>query len=134
MRVVAKAARVADFAERSIRHECLDHVIIRGEAHLRRILRSYAMYYGLWTKMRRFGGRFSGPESSLQIRSLADFITTTSESSFRYTHGLYRLAPTLNALAIAKPETVIKWHHAGFRSYWSSRRRWWPAGQSNGHH
>ena len=36
------------FVERligSIRHECLDHVIIRGEAHLRRILRSYAMYY-----------------------------------------------------------------------------------------
>src|SRR5450759_355243 len=36
------------FAERligSIRHECLDHVIIRGEAHLRRILRSYTMYY-----------------------------------------------------------------------------------------
>jgi hypothetical protein len=29
----------------SIRHECLDHVIIRGEMHLRRILRSYAMYY-----------------------------------------------------------------------------------------
>src|SRR5712671_1595956 len=36
------------FAERligSIRRECLDHIIIRGEAHLRRILRSYAMYY-----------------------------------------------------------------------------------------
>ena len=36
------------FVERligSIRRECLDHVIIRGEAHLRRILRSYAMYY-----------------------------------------------------------------------------------------
>ena len=36
------------FAERligSIRRECLDHVIIRGEAHLRRILRSYAIYY-----------------------------------------------------------------------------------------
>jgi transposase InsO family protein len=36
------------FAERligSIRRECLDHVIIRGEAHLRRILRSYAMFY-----------------------------------------------------------------------------------------
>src|SRR6266446_9440325 len=40
--------------------------------------------------------------------------------------GLYRLAPTiLNALAIVKPETVIKWHCAGFRSYWrwKSRRR-----------
>src|SRR5450755_3810001 len=40
--------------------------------------------------------------------------------------GLYRLAPTvLNALAIVKPETVIKWHRTGFRSYWrwKSRRR-----------
>ena len=36
------------FAERligSIRRECLDHVIVLGEAHLRRILRSYACYY-----------------------------------------------------------------------------------------
>jgi hypothetical protein len=32
--------------------------------------------------------------------------------------GLYRLAPNvLNALAILKPETVLKWHRAGFRSY-----------------
>jgi transposase InsO family protein len=29
----------------SIRRECVDHVIILGEAHLRRILRSYARYY-----------------------------------------------------------------------------------------
>jgi hypothetical protein len=36
------------FAERligSIRRECFDHVIVLGEAHLRRILRSYARYY-----------------------------------------------------------------------------------------
>ena len=36
------------FAERligSIRRECLDHVIVWGEAHLRRILKSYADYY-----------------------------------------------------------------------------------------
>jgi hypothetical protein len=39
-------------------------------------------HIGLWTKMRRSGGQFSGPESSLQVRSLADFITTTSESKF----------------------------------------------------
>ncbi len=38
--------------------------------------------------------------------------------------GLYRLAPTvLNALAIVKPETVIKWHRAGFRSYWHWKSR-----------
>jgi transposase InsO family protein len=36
------------FAERligSIRRECLDHIVVLGEAHLRRILRSYACYY-----------------------------------------------------------------------------------------
>jgi hypothetical protein len=38
--------------------------------------------------------------------------------------GLYRLAPTvLSALAIVKPETVIKWHRAGFRSYWRWKSR-----------
>jgi Integrase core domain len=29
----------------SIRSECLDHMIVFGEAHLRRILRGYAAYY-----------------------------------------------------------------------------------------
>src|SRR4030081_475842 len=36
------------FAERligSIRRECVDHVIVLGEAHLRRILTKYAVYY-----------------------------------------------------------------------------------------
>jgi len=29
----------------SIRRECMDHTVVFGEAHLRRILRSYAYYY-----------------------------------------------------------------------------------------
>ena len=36
------------YAERligSIRRECLDHVIVLGERHLRRILTSYRVYY-----------------------------------------------------------------------------------------
>ena len=36
------------FAERligSIWRECADHIIVLGEAHLRRILKSYAVYY-----------------------------------------------------------------------------------------
>ncbi len=36
------------YAERligSIRRECLNHIIVWGEPHLRRILRSYANYY-----------------------------------------------------------------------------------------
>src|ERR1700722_18345046 len=43
--------------------------------------------------------------------------------------GLYRLAPgVLDALKIVKPETVIRWHRAGFRAYWrwKSRRRSGP--------
>ena len=36
------------FAERligSIRRECVDHIVVLGEAHLRRILQTYAGYY-----------------------------------------------------------------------------------------
>ena len=36
------------FAERligSIRRECVDHIVVWGEGHLRRILRDYARYY-----------------------------------------------------------------------------------------
>jgi hypothetical protein len=33
--------------------------------------------------------------------------------------GLYRIAPGIkNALAIVRPETVIRWHRAGFRLFW----------------
>src|SRR5919198_4605233 len=38
--------------------------------------------------------------------------------------GLYRLAPgVLDALKIVKPETVIRWHRAGFRAYWRWKSR-----------
>ena len=38
--------------------------------------------------------------------------------------GLYGLAPNaLSALAIVRPETVIRWHRAGFRWYWRWRSK-----------
>ena len=38
--------------------------------------------------------------------------------------GLYRIAPNvLNALVIVKPETVIRWHRAGFRLFWRWKSR-----------
>jgi hypothetical protein len=38
--------------------------------------------------------------------------------------GLYRLVPsTLDALTLVKPETVVRWHRAGFRSYWRWKSR-----------
>src|SRR6516164_7963328 len=37
---------------------------------------------------------------------------------------LYRWFPSvLGAIAILRPETIIRWHHAGFRSYWRRRSR-----------
>src|SRR6202171_2459023 len=40
--------------------------------------------------------------------------------------GLYRLFPKIcDVLAIVKPDTIVRWHRAGFRLYWcwKSRRR-----------
>jgi hypothetical protein len=79
------------FAERligSIRRECLDHIVVFCEAHLRRILRSYARYYNeirthrSLDKMRRFLARFSGPEASNRSPSSADSTTTMPEFRF----------------------------------------------------
>src|SRR6478672_7754105 len=45
--------------------------------------------------------------------------------------GLYRLAPgVLDALKIVRPETVIRWHRAGFRAQWPSKD---PAGNPSAH-
>jgi hypothetical protein len=37
---------------------------------------------------------------------------------------MYTLAPNiLGALKIVKPETVLRWHRAGFRAYWRWKAR-----------
>jgi hypothetical protein len=37
---------------------------------------------------------------------------------------LYRWFPcVLGAIAIVRPETIIRWHRAGFRAYWRWRSR-----------
>jgi transposase InsO family protein len=90
------------FAERligSIRRECLDHVIVVGEAHLRRILRSYCRYYNeirthtaLWTKTRRSGVQFRASVPSDPARSWADstIITLAFRFSVHTTENLIR--------------------------------------------
>src|SRR5450631_32746 len=38
--------------------------------------------------------------------------------------GLYRLFPRVcDTLAIVKPDTIVRWHRAGFRSYWRWKSR-----------
>ena len=40
---------------------------------------------------------------------------------------IYRLFPTVvRAVTVIRPETIVRWHRAGFRAYWRwrSRARW----------
>jgi hypothetical protein len=91
------ALRQSGVAERLIgliRRECLRHVIIRAKHICVGFCdRTYNKIrtHGPWTKIRRSGGQFSGTESSLQIRSSADFVTTISKSRFFW----YTQAPKL---------------------------------------
>src|SRR5882757_4228819 len=46
-------------------------------------------------------------------------LSNTDRSLFVW---LYRWFPSvLSAIAILRPETIIRWHHAGFQSYWRER-------------
>jgi len=51
----------------TIRRECVDHLIVFGEAHLRRIVKEYAAYYDGTQTHRAF--RLSGIQSTDAITS-----------------------------------------------------------------
>jgi transposase InsO family protein len=58
----------------SIRRECLDHLVVSGEAHLRQVLKTYAAYYNevrthRWTKTRRSFDAHRGWAASSRCRS-----------------------------------------------------------------
>jgi hypothetical protein len=82
------------YAERligTIRRECLDHMIVFGEVHLRRILGKYAAYYNgsrihrSLNKDARSIGRLSASALSHHCLSSAVFITNIAESDFWHT-------------------------------------------------
>ena len=110
------------FAERligSIRCECLDHIVVFGEVHLRRILRSYAHYYNeirthrLLEKMRRSLVRFSAPESSVRTPYSADFTITTSE--FRFLVHTAAVAVIKKLLAASRDKEIPVIYTSGLR-------------------
>lgn len=82
---------IRELAERlidSIRRECLDHIVVLGEGHLRRIVAAYTGYYNecrthlSLDKDSRADGRSNGSASSLLSRSSADFIISMVGFSF----------------------------------------------------
>jgi transposase InsO family protein len=75
----------------TIRRECLDHLIVFGEAHLRRILGKYAAYYSE-SRIHRSLDKDAPFHRAIEhvgvithSLSLAAFITNIAESDFRYT-------------------------------------------------
>jgi transposase InsO family protein len=73
----------------SMRRECLDHIVVFGEAHLRRILAAYAGYYNRVRTHLSLGKDspghrpVHGSANSLLSRSSADFIINTAGFSSR---------------------------------------------------
>ena len=66
-----RAPRANAFAERwvrSVREECLDHILVLDENHLRRVLREYGEYYNHARPHQGIGQHFpvSGPERSIK--------------------------------------------------------------------
>ena len=107
------------FAERligSIRRECLDHVIVLGEAHLRRILKSYARYYNGVRTHRSSKQSYAGFSAGSAIRShkFARHPGRASPSlppglSFRYTQPgiLHRLDQSAFIVARRRPGLLV---------------------------
>jgi len=100
------------FVERligSIRRECVDHIIVLGETHLRRTLKSYLRYYNdarthlALDKGAPFLAQFSEPVWSGHLRSWADYITTTS--GFRFSVHTTSLAGVEDV-----PSQPCRWH------------------------
>src|SRR5260370_38171774 len=85
------------YAERligTLRRGCLDHVLIVGERHLRRMLASYSSYYNesrartwLWRRMRRYGERSRGAERSSPRQFFPDYTIAMRGYDFREGQG-----------------------------------------------
>jgi transposase InsO family protein len=83
------------FAERligSIRRECLDHIIVLGEEHLRRILKNYAAYYNGVASVIEQGYAYLSSGSTIRRHKCAHRLGRTSsplcsDLGFRYTQS-----------------------------------------------
>ncbi len=86
-----------------------------------------------WAVVGLFRSRASLQAEILTLRHQLNVLRRKSPKRLTFSNldrlvfaSFYRFAPrVMNALAIVEPETVIRWHRAGFRSFWrwKSRRR-----------
>jgi transposase InsO family protein len=82
------------FAERligSIRRECVDHMVVLDEEHLRRVLNSYARYYNEMRTHRSLNK--DAPDSATVCLVAAGYLFATKPPQLRLTSTEHLLAP-----------------------------------------
>jgi hypothetical protein len=102
-------------------HASVDHVVVLGETHLRRILTKYAVYYNELRTHRSlnkdapiYARSSTWAASHLRLSSAAS-ITTIAESSFQYTHpSVLRISPTRRRPGLS-PRTNQNMHRVHVR-------------------
>jgi hypothetical protein len=105
----------------TLRRECLDHVLIFGERHLRRVLTLYFGYYNEharisdWVRTRRYDEPSKDLVRSSLRQSCPDCIIATHGYSFREGHPprttISRLAMCSSALKYKAPARLSgSWH------------------------
>lgn len=78
-----------------------------------------------------FRSRASLEAEILTLRQLLDVLRGKSPKRLAFSNvdrlifaGLYQIAPrVLDAVTIVEPETVVRWHRAGFRLFWRWKSR-----------
>jgi len=84
-----------------------------------------------WAVIGLFRSRVSLEAEILTLRHQLNVLRRKSPKRFTFSNfdrlvfaGLYRIVPRIvNALVIIEPETVIRWHRAGLRSFWRWKSR-----------
>ena len=84
-----------------------------------------------WTVVDLFRSRAALEAEIWTLRQQINVLRRTAPKRFLFSvfdrlvfAGLYRLFPKIcDALAIVKPDTIVRWHRAGFRSYWRWKSR-----------
>ena len=85
-----------------------------------------------WAVIRLFRSRTSLEAEILTLRHQLNVLRRKSPKRLAFSNfdrlvfaDLYWIAPgVVNALLIVEPETVIRWHRAGFRLFWRWKSRW----------
>jgi hypothetical protein len=72
-----RANAVAERWVRSVRSECLDHLIVFNEANLRRVLSAYVTYYNRWRRTARWARQF---HAARQVPSLGKHAERSSRN------------------------------------------------------